>query len=154
MPTFARRLRIYQWTCQNDHRFDAPYLGDFAYGEFIARSPGGAIAFVDTFADPVWDEVAALVDEASPRNPRIDESDRAQMVQLAYGLTLDPDPTGPFRIDEVRCPVCGAEAQPSSPSEPARWLDHISPPTHDAWTRLHVEDKRRLVAESARRALG
>jgi hypothetical protein len=147
------QVRVCGWKCKNGHQFDAPFLGDFAYGEFIAFGPGGAAAFVDSFKDPVWDEVTALVDEIRPSNPPISDRVDADVLQFAFGMTLDPDPTGSFRIDVVPCPVCGANSHHFAEIEPARW-EEVSPATHDAWMRLSIDEKRRVVAEAARSVLG
>jgi len=58
------------------------------YGEFLLRSTGrGAEAYLDTFADGVFDEVSDLLDGV-PRVSALDANDRGSLVQAVFGVAL------------------------------------------------------------------
>ena len=141
-----RVIRAYYWCSGCPGRHPTIALTE-DYGVLLLRSSGaGTPAYVDTFADPVFDEVHEFVSRhlAGRREDRPGE-----LVQRLFGVTVDPDNDGsPFVIGGwPTCPGCGAHTWWQI-SEPPEFLEVDLPHVkHASWEALsEVERRARLVA--------
>lgn len=144
------RLRVMRWRCKQGHFFDAPTLSDFDYGPLLAYGASQSVEYIDTFADPVWDEAVSLVEKSFPAFRSRSGSVQSEIVQAAFSATLDPGPAGPLAIGRSPCPVCGADGSVHQDYEPARWRD-VSHATHTVWASLDADAKGHVVSEALRR---
>lgn len=131
--------------CPNGHSFRYLTLGDMHYGTLFARTQGHT-ALVETFGDPVFDEVFALVEELAPS---LDEDARVTAGHEAFEYACDPDPDGRrYTLGGLPCTRCGAEAvqwgrtDGSAPEPP--------PVTHTTWLASDAATRREIVERALR----
>ncbi len=140
------KLELVTFECGNcGRRFEAPALNPYAYGEFLLRSAGGSLAYLNALDDTTYSEVDNLL-ATIPGTAQLTPLSRADVLQSVYGeLACDPDATGaPFSITQPpTCPQCGAR-RPSwfEHPEPAPIVDvEVAPVTHGRWAALSRTEK-------------
>ena len=136
--------------CVNGHEFDGPMLSDMSDGEFLAQSEGGTFAYVNSWTDPVWDEVEGLLDDLVPNHRSLGTGEVATLTQTAYAATMDAAPDGAYRIGKTICPTCRSLVKSIHVEEPYRSLADIPTISHNAWARLDPSAKRQMVDQSIR----
>src|SRR3954469_17244320 len=153
MATQSVRCPIFGFRCNRGHVFDAPKMGDFEWGEFLAYGALQSVAFINSWIDPVWNEAASLVDEVSPdlRSRSRGSSVEGDIVQAVYSATLDPGPAGPLAIGPPPCPVCGLKGVVDQEATPNRWQD-VPHASHTAWLSMDRGAKLGIVSEVVARA--
>jgi len=148
------KLELIEYTCAScGLTFEAPGLGENAYGEFLLRSKRGSIAYLNAFRDSTYKEV----DELLAREPSVTVLSpiaRAKILRRVYGpVACDWDGKVPFGIDVLpACPNCRGGAISSWRFKTAPAFIDIEVPsvTHVSWERLSEVDKvSRLKAQLA-----
>jgi hypothetical protein len=147
------KLEMIEYTCAScEFTFDSPGLGESAYGEFLLRSRGGAVAYLNAIRDPTYKEVDGLLGQL-PSTSTLSAIDRARILRRVYGpVACDRDDHGtPFEIDALPvCPSCRSNAISSWRfKNPPVFIDiEVPPATHVEWEGLSEADKDgRLRAE-------
>lgn len=153
--TFSRNDRssemsaiLFWYTCNRcGHQFNVPATSDFAYGEFIMRSNSGEHwVFLNAFDDPVFTEVADIVDS----NPKLQAENKKMvggLTQSAFSAACDPAPDGsPYRIGWLlRCPKCGGDSLKGWDEEIPPVRVDLPSPAHVEWLSLSMDERRRLI---------
>lgn len=113
-------------------------------GRLILRGEGTGVAIaVDTWSDPVFQEVRDLVASVAPDGlaPRR----LGQLVQVAFSAACDTDDAGlPYSVDALpRCPSCGSNRMSRwQATEPPVFVeDELREATHDTWRSLSQGDR-------------
>lgn len=145
----TRRVRQFEWTCENGHRFMRPHLGDSSSGEFLLESPRGSYAIANSFDGVAWNEVVTLLREF-PGYASLDNNDLTTVTLHVYSRTIDPDVSGPYRFEPMDCPMCGAGFHSIADIEPPVWVDDVPSSTHNNWLALSRGERRITVAEAVR----
>lgn len=147
------RLHLFEYTCgQCRHRFTAPVLVG-GYGVLLLRSTGrGAEAVVDTFHDPVFDEVSGMLRNA-PGVSDLSSDRRRELTQAVFSVACDPDIDGtPYVVGaRPRCPNCGSRTISYwQATEPPQIVDVDVPHvTHERWSRMSGEERTAAVERAA-----
>jgi hypothetical protein len=121
--------------------FSAPvFLG--GYGELVARSSSGNLAYVNTLEDPVFDEAEQLARSALDRvSERASAPLTGSVGPSAFAVACDPDPSGNNFVIGAHppCPHCGSQ-------EPSSWVAteelirlEVPRATHTRWLALSPE---------------
>ena len=135
------KLELIEYTCATCGLvFEAPGTSENAYGEFLLRSQGGSVAFLNAIKDPTYKEVESLL-TPEPGIAALPPLDRAKILRHVYGpLACDPDDgMMPFEIDaRPACPHCNANAVSSWRfKSPPAFIDIAVPPvSHAGWEKL------------------
>lgn len=101
------KLGLVVCTCGHCHStFEAPSLREGAYGEFLLRSKGGALAYLNVFLDSSYKELSEML-ASIPITLDLMPSERTKVLQGLYGpLACDLDSNSyPFELDVF--PACG-----------------------------------------------
>jgi len=138
------KLTPMQYVCENDHKFLAPNLSPYLYGEFLLRSRNGGIRYLDAVADPVFDNVSHLVRQVlSEENIKV--PDWLDIFQDIFGeVACDPDVDGTyFKMNlPPPCPTCGTymmQSWDSANSDPVE--TDVANVTHGGWDRMTEAEK-------------
>jgi hypothetical protein len=129
-------------------QFEAPILGDFAYGEFVLHSANGRSAYLDAISDAAFGELGIFLDRQIGKS-RLNDKDRSDLFQKMYGLVAcDPDEAGAaFQIGHPWCQACGSREMASwNIIRPLRMSGDIPAVTHRKWDSLDAEEKANAVA--------
>ena len=133
------------------HEFIVHKFSDFEYGQRLGRTPDPCeLGLVDTFNDPVFEEVGELVNEFLKPSGKEDWQ-RAKCFNLVFGITCDSSPSG-YAYDfmgRIWCPVCGSPIEGYGPEASPR-VEIIDLPrvTHDAWQQLSEAEKRERIRKA------
>ena len=145
-------LEEYRFTCRpHRHEFEAPDAPAGSYGIFLLRSATGALAELNAFDDPEFNEVSAMVDrECRLRAPGVgtrELGDRAALTHFAFGTTCDPAPDGSRLSLETKpqCPACSTfDMADQTPL--GKW---ITPPvpavSHRVWRALAPAAREQII---------
>ncbi|WP_061539176.1 hypothetical protein [Collimonas fungivorans] len=144
------KLELIKYTCARcATSFDAPALGEDAYGEFLLRSKNGEMAYLNAFMDLTYKEVDNLL-SSHPKASVLQPLERAKILRRIYGgLACDLDSEmSPFEIDALPlCPSCGSQQMASWEfKNPPEILDvPVSAVTHNCWSMLSDSEKLKLL---------
>lgn len=143
-------LEVFRNTCAKcGAKFET--LADHCYGTVVYESDAGELRFIDGDADPVWEEVRALVEQATKRS--MSSLDDAEMFHRLLPLTFDPPSPGD-RFESAwvqrRCPTCGRTERDSfGPYEPPRFKKvEIAAVTHRTWSNMSSDAKTALATHA------
>lgn len=126
-PTFEARC------AECDALFGAPFLGDFAYGEFILTgSRGTAFSHLSAIGHSVWDYISSVIAETHP-----------DALPEVVARLADPVDDQPLTGSHV-CPKCGSTHWADWGGVKRGFVD-ISPATFEALLSLPPEDRRQRV---------
>ncbi len=145
-------LPLFVWKCYGcNSYFDSPGYGA-DYGEFLMRSESGEMRFLDAIASKEFSEVATIID-SSEMVKLLTEFGRSDAIQATFSFACDYDSSGkPFRIAfPPRCVKCGSykvKLHDTDPEPFAQVTVEAPPPTHFAWNRLGLAEKKRIVASA------
>src|SRR5687767_10192108 len=151
MPETARtfNLEVFRNTCFDcGHEFET-VADPRAYGWVQYVSDKGELRFIDADSDPVWKEASALTEEVIGR--KIVDVEEADIFHELLVLTFDPPSPGDTIRDQDRqpCPKCGSTKRmafgPYSPTR-TRFVT-IAAVTHERWSKLSRDEKRKLFEE-------
>jgi len=137
------------------HRFTVYAFSDFEYGQRLGGTPDPReLGLVDTFNDPVFEEVGGLVDEFLKPLGKEDWQ-RARCFDSVFSIACDPSASG-YVYDftgKIRCPVCGSSNVSYGPDDPPQ-VEVIELPrvTHDAWQQLSQAEKRERIRKALQKA--
>lgn len=146
------RLQLFTYHCGACGRwFQAPEVGELAYGEFLLRSPSGEMRCLNANLDDVFTEVEALLAN-DPQVRSLDAFRRADILNDVFGVACDPDSQGnEFRIGARQpCSHCGEhEIAEWESVEPPAYVDvNVPPVTHFRWQKLSQDEKlKRILAK-------
>jgi hypothetical protein len=136
------RVWVGEATCPRGHQFRFLDLGDMWYGYLLARTPRST-ALVRAIEDPVFEEIARLVDELVPSLPR---QDRASVIQDAFSAACDPDASGTrYTLRGVPCSVCGADAATYDVPRGAPMAEAPGDVTHAQWSAMDDTARQAVV---------
>lgn len=142
-------MKLFNWrfTCSNQHSFVLPRTDEMSYGSLVLYNTANELRFVDTFKDPVFEEIMLLV-EKHPRLSKLDEDAQADLVQQVFGLSCDEAPSGgPFLITLPHCPQCNTHQMINwgqvYPVEPVE-ID-VLPATHERWGKMSKAEKMGMI---------
>ena len=130
-------------------------FSDFEYGQKLGSTPNPReLGLLDTFNDPVFEEVEELVDEfLKPLGT--EDWQRAKCFDSVFGITCDPSPSG-YAYDftgKVWCPVCGSNEISYGPDVPPQVdVINLHVITHNAWQQLSEAEKRERLREALQKA--
>lgn len=129
--------------------FEAPTLGEYAYGEFLLWSKSGEMVYLNVFEDESYDEVAALL-KSHHLASKLSDLERADLLIKIYGaLACDKDSRGfPFSIElPPPCPACGHQGVASwNASSPACIIDiNLRVAEHVFWSELTNHQKIKML---------
>ncbi len=137
--------------CINGHEVVTHDFPDFEYGRMVIRTTDpNDLAFIDGFADPIFNEVADVIKELVIAAGR--KNWYGHCFRQVFGIACDPAPSGKqYSLTErVRCPVCGStELVRYGPGEPPKG-ETIELPfvTYTAWQELGLEEKRERLRQA------
>src|SRR5687767_9774979 len=148
MPETARtfNLEVFRNTCFDcGHEFET--VGDTqAYGWVLYITDKGELRFIDAKTDPVWKEASALTEEVIGR--KIADVKEADIFHELLLLTFDPPSPGDTirGSDREPCPKCGSTKRTvfGPYSETRRRFVTIAAVTHERWSKLSTDEKRKL----------
>lgn len=144
------RLHIFKFTCGNcGCEFKSPKMSFDTYGEFLLRSKGGELAYLNAISDPVYQEVDDLLNQL-PELQGKSALMLSEFLRKVFGVACDSDTQGnSFSIggDPV-CPSCGdRNISYWEATEPPEYLEQEWPPvTHVKWSSLSDSEKLNLLA--------
>lgn len=146
------RLQLLRYRCGTCGKwFEAPEISELGYGEFLLRSIGGEMRYLDANLDRVFTEVDKLIG-MDGRVHLLNQFQRADILHDVFGVACDPDLHGyELRITEkAPCSHCNQRKVAEFESvEPVTYVDMDVPPvTHDQWNRLSDSEKRTLVRQA------
>lgn len=146
---------VFEYLCGScGTTFKAAGISDFSYGEFVLCSLNGYEVYLDSISDPIFKEVACLV-EKHPLLKQSKPDQEASIMQRVFSIACDPDPKGePFQIYlPPKCPKCG-QINPESwdVSEPIESMD-LPSVTHSNWESLTAEEKSFKIDAAIRKML-
>jgi hypothetical protein len=139
--------------CGQDYELPNADLS-FTYGLLIARSRGAEVALFDSFADPCFDEIRALVD-GDPRVRSLTADQRIRLLHQVLSITFDPDRFGePFVLTESPgCPRCGSSSVASFAETDVTISQDMAQLTHTWWEALTRTEKNARVHDHLDRLL-
>jgi hypothetical protein len=144
------KLEILKCTCGRcGASFDVPFLGEAAYGEFILRSKGGGIAYLNAFVDATYTDVDNII-SVLPSTVGFSPIERAEILTRIYGrVACDPDKDNNFyELDSLSiCSFCeSSESVSCKIGNPPELVElNVPEVTHDAWFNLTEMQKIELV---------
>ena len=146
---------VFEYLCGScGTAFKAAGISDFSYGEFVLRSLDGYEVFLDSISNPIFEEVARLVESHSLLKGASNER-KANAVQEVFSIACDPDPKGEFfqMYLPPKCPKCG-QINPEcwDVSEPIESME-LPSVTHFGWESLTAEEKSEKIDAEIRRVL-
>ena len=147
------KLELVKYKCAScTSTFEAPEIGSDSYGEFLLRSPSGAVVYLDALRDKTYEEVDQLL-AAHEKTGGLSAFDRSKVLRRVYGeIACDKDNDGnPFVLGaHPACPVCGNQEMASWEfKEPPELVDvAMEPVTHNRWNSLSGNEKLRLLEQS------
>jgi hypothetical protein len=144
----TRKIRLFDWTCQNGHTYRRPHLGDFSHGAFLVERADGTYAVADSFRGPAWEEVETLLREL-PAYQGLDIADQGTLAQFVYARTIDQEAGGSLRLNPTDCPICGAGFRSIADIDPPVWVDDVPFATHGMWAAMSPREKRTAVGRAA-----
>lgn len=144
------KLQLFQYECKNcGHNFKSPQLIGNPYGEFLMRNEKGDILYLNSFSDPIFDEVEGLFKESKIKIRLIKQEDRINLFQKLFSISCDPDIDGSlYGIGQKpKCPYCGqVKIGHWGPTNPSEYVDiDIKPVTHNAWNQLSKKEKKERI---------
>ncbi len=155
MNTIPTDLILNNALCKDcNYKFAVYGFSDFEYGRKLGRTLDPfELGFLDTFNDPVFDEVAEIVDGfLKPLNK--DDRQRSDCFDLVFGITCDPSPSG-YQYSfsgKFWCPSCNSNNISWGEEDP-RKVEKIDlyPIIHSAWHKLNGKEKRELIREALKK---
>jgi hypothetical protein len=155
-PTKYVNVNVLRAECRAcSNQFETIEIPDFVYGERLLRTVDGKdIAFVHCLEDPVFSEVAEMIDELLQNF--LSEHERAQKFDEVFGAACNPLDGKP--IDAFKPPVC-----PKCGSEDIVRFDYDPPKTakvslpivmHENWLRMGQFEKKQMLRSHIRRKGG
>jgi hypothetical protein len=132
---------IEEMTCDGlQHHWDSPILDPSPYGLFFFVTSNLEFVELDSFSDPVFDEVVAMLASLETEFPAIARDNGPIACTLAS--TIDPSPNGAtfVPLGESRCPVCGARAAASIRTKRTVTAP-VLPAPHSQWNVLSSEQR-------------
>lgn len=147
------KLELVKYKCAScTSTFEAPEIGSDSYGEFLLRSPSGAVVYLDALRDKTYEEVDQLL-AVHEKTGGLSAFDRAQVLRRVYGeIACDKDDDGsPFVLGaHPACPICGSQEMASWEfKEPPELVDvTIERVTHSGWNNLPRSEKLSLLEQS------
>ncbi|HEV2614883.1 MAG TPA: hypothetical protein VGV92_09325 [Gammaproteobacteria bacterium] len=143
------KLQKFYYKCKNcGNTYEQSQLA--AYGEFLMRNPKGDAVYLNSFNDPVFDEVEKLFNEKKKSMLNLSLDDEITMFQEIFSVACDKDPDGnPYRIDQKpMCPHC-KKVEIGSWGAMEKYVDEeINPVTHVQWNTLTMKQKELLISEA------
>jgi hypothetical protein len=144
------KLGLVVYTCGHCHStFEAPSLGEGAYGEFLLRSKEGGLAYLNVFLDPSYKDLDNIL-ASIPMISYLSPSERVKVLRRLYGpLACDLDSNSyPFELDAFpACSECGSRDVVSW--EFKNGAEMVEVPvqtlTHFHWSMLPHEDKIEMI---------
>jgi hypothetical protein len=106
-------------------------------------------AVIYYYEDPVYDEVASIVDDLL-KDRRMSQLEVAKKFNQVFGEICDlaPDSSKYSMSGKHYCPSCGSKLTSWGPSDPPRSCEvEIPRVTHTKWDTLDQDQKRRWIQE-------
>ena len=146
------RLQVYRYKCGAcGDWFEAPEIGELAYGEFLLRSHAGEVRYLNANLDKVFTEVDDLLG-SDPRLCSFDQFQRADVLNEVFGVACDPDSTGGlFRVAaKPLCPKCNqCNISEWESTEPPCYVDvDVIEVAHSRWESLSEGEKQNRIREA------
>lgn len=144
------KLELVRYKCANCATiFEAPALGESAYGEFLLWSRSGEVAYLNAFVDSSYKQIDNLL-SSHPKTAGLQPLERAKVLRRIYGgLACDFDDTNSvFELDaHPPCPSCGSQLVASWEfKNPPEIVDvPVQPVTHIRWSLLTDCEKLKLL---------
>lgn len=143
---------IYQCgVCKNE--FKAPELIGDAYGEFLMRNAKGDIVYLNSFDDPVFNEVEKLFKNCV----KLEQLNNAKLFQTILSVACDPSLDGDFYCirNKPLCPNCGSNKMLSWEGVYPQEIVEVDVPnvTHECWNKLSAKEKQDRVKEAIEKVL-
>ena len=139
-----------QYLCNDcSASFIIPSLSDFVYGELIMVSPIGEFVYLNSFTDPVFDEVSDIADRT--RLLQFSDYVNTKIWREVFSEACDPDSQGnKFYIDYTKylekCPFCGSDSFVFFDSDPPDFVE-AQPVSHKYWYSLSPKQRSLLIKE-------
>lgn len=128
LPTRAIRWSV---TCPHAHNSVTYVLAGDSYGVLLGSTRRGERVLLDSWQDPVFEEVEDIVRSLLQR-----ERGFSDCFQAVLGESCDPAPSGEMYdfSGRIYCPVCGTAANVYGPDDPPQ-IETIglAPATHEGW---------------------
>ena len=140
------RLQRYRHRCRSCRtEYFLPWADlSFFYGTFLGKSRRGEVAVLDSFSDPIFDEVSMLV--GNYLGPQ-ESYERGAVVRQVISAVSDKDSHGdPFVLDGLPgCPKCGKKrtAKPKFTGE--EWMADVPPLSHEQWDSWPFQQRAQAV---------
>ena len=145
------KLFLWQYNCVCGNVFESPGLDEFCYGEFLLRNDSNEVRYLNTFSDPLFDEIATLI-KCNDNVKNRENINLRSLIQSILSIAIDLSSNGsPFKIGEKeKCPKCNSTKRVSwGQIYPVIVVDtDITEVTHNHWNSLSSEDKKSLVNEA------
>ncbi len=148
---------VFNYRCAKCNNItEAPGLPDMAYGEFIMFNDTGDSVYLNSFDDPVFDELESIFQVVGKKNSKINEENSAAIFRAVFAIVCDLSPNGSlFKIDQFpTCSKCGSKKMASwGPANPQKLTDNLKVPTHEKWNSLTENEKKVKVKEEIEKIL-
>ena len=133
--------------CNNHFEFICDDNGPPAGGRILLSRKSLQPAVIYYFEDPVFDEVAGIVDDLLT-GQGLSEHKVATRFDDIFGEICDPAPDSSsyFLGGDIPCPACANKVTSYGPTTPLKYCEvEIPKVTHKEWDNLTVAEKRRRV---------
>lgn len=146
------KFLLYRYRCGDcGVWFEHHEIAPSAYGEFLLRNDiNNSERYLNGICDSTYEEVDEIL-RSETRIKALNDLDRAEILQLVFGIACDPDSNG-ARFDmerKPRCSHCGSRnIDYWEATEPPRYIDlEIPQVTHIKWDGLTRDEKFRAVSD-------